>query len=104
MSNVIAYSRESNSSHRICKLCSELLGRISFCCSVADVPCYISSEFHRLVKDMRDLRETAFNTSFRMSPDMFDKLLTKISSRISESDLRRRDIITPAERLTLTLR
>ena len=71
---------------------------------MADKCFHILGEFHRLVRDMRDLRETAFHASFRMSPALFDKLLTKISNRISKSDLYRKDVITPAERLSVTLR
>ena len=42
-------------------------------------------EYHRLVKDMRELRRSYFFSSFRMTPSIFDKLLKKVHSKIKKT-------------------
>ena len=46
----------------------------------------------------------AFYTSFRMTPEIFDKVLLKIEHKLQTCDLYRKDTISPAERLAVTLR
>ena len=46
----------------------------------------------------------AFYTFFRMTPEIFDKVLLKIEHKLQTCDLYRKDTISPAERLAVTLR
>ena len=53
---------------------------------------------------MRDVRESFFYTSFRMTPENFDRLLAKFKPRIRKQSTRLRQPISAAERLAVTLR
>ena len=64
----------------------------------------VSGEYHKLVTDIRELCQLAFYTSFRMTPEIFDKVLLKIEHKLQTCDLYRKDTISPAERLAVTLR
>ena len=52
---------------------------------------------------MRDVRESFFYTSFRMTPENFDRLLAKFKPRIRKQSTRLRQPISAAERLAVTL-
>ena len=60
-------------------------------------------EYHTLVQEMRLHDHEYFFKQFRMSPARFDHLLSLISWRITKCSLRR-EVISPAERLSITLR
>ena len=61
------------------------------------------SEFYKLVKDMQLFDSFYFFKCFRMSPSMFEKLLSWIGPTIQKCSLRR-PTATPSERLCVTLR
>ena len=63
-----------------------------------------SGDYFNLIRDMRDLRESFFYTSFRMTPENFDRLLAKMQPRIRKQTTRFRQPISAAERLAVTLR
>ena len=63
----------------------------------------VAGEYHKLVRDIRELRQSAFYTSFCMTPEIFDKVL-KIEHQLQTCDLYRKDAISPAERLAVTPR
>jgi len=62
-----------------------------------------SGEYFNLMRDMWDLRESFFYTSFRMTPENFDRLLAKIQPRIRKQSTLLRQPISAAERLAVTL-
>ena len=64
----------------------------------------VAGEYHKWVRDMRELRQSEFYTSFRMTPEIFDKVLLKIEHKLQTCDLYRKDTISPAERFAVTLR
>ena len=53
---------------------------------------------------MRLLRKTDFITAFRMTPELFDALLDKISITILKKKTHLRNPISAGERLAVTLR
>ena len=53
---------------------------------------------------MRLLRKTDFITAFRMTPELFDILLDKISTKIQKKKTHLRNPISAGERLAVTLR
>lgn len=59
--------------------------------------------FHNLLKEMRLTDKNKYFNYLRMTPTQFDLLLHKIGPSISKNDFRR-ETISPAERLSLTLR
>ena len=61
-------------------------------------------EYHRLVKDMRELRRSYFLSLFRMTPTIFDKLLKKVQLKIIKQKTKLCSPISTAERLAVTLR
>ena len=63
-----------------------------------------SGEYHRLVKDMRELRQSYFFSSFRMTLSIFDKLLKKCIHKYKNQKTKLRSPISTAERFAVTLR
>ena len=60
-------------------------------------------EFHKLISDLRDKKKPWFFKYFRMTPEVFDELLSKLELGIRKQNTRS-DVISPAERLAVTLR
>ncbi|MED6240301.1 hypothetical protein ATANTOWER_018998 [Ataeniobius toweri] len=60
-------------------------------------------EFHHLLQELR-AEEDRFQRYFRLSPDQFDNLLTRISARISYQDTNYRRSISTEERLSICIR
>ena len=61
-------------------------------------------DFHRLVEDMRSLRHSFFFSTFRMTPSVYDKLLSMVAPKIRKKVTRLRRPISASERLAVTLR
>ena len=60
-------------------------------------------EYHRLVQELR-LDSARFKKYFRMSPSVFDELLSMIGPLISKTNTNFRRPIDAGERLAITLR
>lgn len=60
-------------------------------------------EYHRLISELREHPDRFF-TYFRMTPEIFDELLSLIEQSIQHRDTNYRKAITPGERLAITLR
>ncbi|KAK0139803.1 Protein ALP1-like [Merluccius polli] len=60
-------------------------------------------EFHSLVQELR-LDSLRFEQYFRMPPEYFDELLSKVGPLITRADTSFRSAIDPAERLAICLR
>jgi hypothetical protein len=60
-------------------------------------------EYHRLVLELR-LDSDRFIRYFRMTPDLFDILLSKVGPLIQKQCTNYRMPLTPAQRLSVTLR
>ena len=60
--------------------------------------------FHQLMKEMRALDASCYQNFLRMNATTFKELFEYISPRISFRDTVMQQVITPAERLALTLR
>lgn len=63
----------------------------------------IEGEFHTLIPQLRQ-DESRFQGYFRMSPAVFDELLTMVKNSITKMNTNYRNAISPDERLALTLR
>ena len=63
-----------------------------------------AGEYHKLVRDMRELRQSGFCTFSRMTPEIFDKVFLKIEHKLQTCDLYRKDTISCAKRFAATLR
>ncbi len=61
-------------------------------------------EYHLLVKELRIHDREYFFRCFRMSPILFEELLSKIAPHIVKEQTRLRDPISAGERLCVTLR
>ena len=61
-------------------------------------------EFNMLVKDLRLRDELFFFKYFRMSPIIFEELLTWIAPYIQKQETQMREHIPPRERLCVALR
>ena len=61
-------------------------------------------EFNMLVKDLRLHNELFFFKYFRMSPSIFEELLTWIAPYIQKQETKMREPISPRERLCVALR
>ena len=59
--------------------------------------------FNLLIKDLHMFDHEYFFKSFRMSPTVFERLLSWVAPYITKSSVKR-DVVSPAERLSVTLR
>ena len=60
-------------------------------------------EFHQLIRDLRTKRKPWSFKYFQMTPDVFDELLDKLSSKLTKLNSQN-DAGFSAERLAVTLR
>ena len=60
-------------------------------------------EFHRLIMDLRVKRKPWFFAYFRMTPDVFDELVKKLTRELIKQPTRT-DVISVPERVAVTLR
>ena len=68
------------------------------------VECFQNGEFHLLVRDLRLHGHEYFFKYFRMSPTVFEELLSFVSPIIKKQSTAMRDPISPNERLAVNLR
>ena len=57
-----------------------------------------------LIKDLKLFDQEYFFRQFRMSPSVFELLLSMVGPRLKKTTTNMRDQISPSERLTVTLR
>ena len=61
-------------------------------------------EYHALIQEMRLADHESFCKYFRMTPSMFDSLLSMVGPAISQKRTNFRSPVLPGERLAVTLR
>ena len=61
-------------------------------------------EYCLLIKDLKLFDQEYFFRRFRMSPSVFELLLSMVGPRLKKTTTNMRDPISPSERLTVTLR
>lgn len=65
----------------------------------------IEDTVHKLIRDLRNEESSdEFRNFFRMSPELFDDLLDKVSPIIIKKDTNFRKAISPETRLAITIR